>query len=99
LFLEPVLRGRGVSCAQRFVWGVAQDRLKQAPQSAFCALVWRIAKTKHKILRLQANVEGSLREGGRQAPLPKKESRNQASLAVRVWGAAFVRGASCINDG
>jgi len=51
--------------------GVAQDRPKQGPQSAFCAVVRRLGETMHKILRLQAHAEGSLRVGVAKPPCQK----------------------------
>ncbi|GEM_PF-5598387 len=60
--------GEGLYLWEHALRGVAQDRPMQGPQSAFCALVRRIAETMHKISRFAAHAEGSLRVGGRLSP-------------------------------
>ncbi|MFA5625253.1 MAG: hypothetical protein WC966_09410 [Bradymonadales bacterium] len=43
--------------------GVAQDHPRNTLSAAFCAVARRIAETLHKIKRLLAYLEGSLRVG------------------------------------
>jgi len=59
--------------------GVTQDRLKKKPKAARCAMVERIAKTSHNVLRLLAYFEGSLREGGTP---PTKTMKKKLALKV-----------------